>query len=120
MISSCVCVVFKNVCAQVGDGGGGDVRWVEWVAHGGNAYGNSGIPVLGPYAVAVFPPGLRCQENNTTALIQAHVRKNKGNLAKHTHTHTVSVDYSHTLSSKTLRCVIEKCYYFYVKLVIKK
>lgn len=77
-----------RMCAFRCGGGGGEVRWVELFAHRGNAHGDSGIPVLGPHAVTVFPPGLQCREHNTTILVQAHMRKNNGNLAKHKHTHT--------------------------------
>lgn len=61
----------KTVCVhgcvhQTGGGAGGGVRWRRF-AHRGNAHRDSGIPVLGPYAVTVFPPGLQSQEHNTTA-----------------------------------------------------
>lgn len=63
---------------------------MELFAHRGNAHGDSGIPVLGPYAVTVFPPGLQYQEYNTTIFAQTHMRRNKREFGstqacKHTH-----------------------------------
>lgn len=51
------------------------MRRVELFAHRGNAHRDSGIPVLGPHAVTVFPPGLQCREHNTTVLIQTHMKE---------------------------------------------
>lgn len=88
-------------------------------AHRWNAHRDSGIPILRPYAVTVFPSGL---EHNTTIFVQAHIRKNnnKGNLSEHmimhaanSYTHTRALEcrfHPHTapalLCSKTLRCVV--------------
>lgn len=69
-----MCFVYENVCIQIGKGG--EVRWVELFAHRGKAHGDTGIPVLGPHAVTVFPPGLQCWEHNTNVICSgSHAEK---------------------------------------------